>query len=126
MVRFQFNGVDNFCSGRRSLVGSCALDLVGEARVNINYRQRRCRHHCQSSSMFILADLRIYYIAKREIMRILLNFTDTKFRRFSEEVFLLIPSLIGEMILFTFSDQTSEINVKNYVKSGQKGGVKFS
>ena len=59
-------------------------------------------------------------------MRILLNFTDTKFRRFSEEVFLLIPSLIGEMILFTFSDQTSEINVKNYVKSGQKGGVKFS
>ena len=59
-------------------------------------------------------------------MRILLNFTDTKFWRFSEEVFLLMPSLIGEMILFTFSDQTSEINVKNYVKSGQKGGVKFS
>ena len=79
MVRFQFNGVDNFCSGRRSLVGSCALDLVGEARVNINHLQRRCRQHCQhhqSSSMFVLADLRIYHVAKREIIRILLNFSD--------------------------------------------------
>ena len=56
-------------------------------------------------------------------MRILLNFTDTKFRRFSEEVFLLIPSLIGEMILFTFSDQTSEINVKK--KWTKRGGEIF-
>ena len=30
------------------------------------------------------------------------------------------------MILFTFSDQTSEINVKNSVKSGKKGEMKFS
>ena len=127
LVRFQFNGVDNFCSERRSLVGSCALDLVGEARVNINHRQRRCRHHCQhhqSSSMFVLADLRIFYRYSQEgdYEDFTEFFWSTKFWPFSEEVFLLMPSLTGEMILFTFSEQTSEINVKNSVKSGQKGG----